>query len=250
MKKTILLIFTLLFCFKSFSQKITRDSATSIFSISATYGFFAPGGDLKDRFGNNSTIGAAVLFKTKTNWLMGLDWNYIFGNEIKENNILDSISTHDGFVIDGNGYPAVISLYERGFLTSVKFGKLFPLSPKNVNSGIVFLGSIGLLQHKIRIYNSDGAAHQVNKEYVKGYDRLTNGLSVSEYLGYMFYGERNLVNFYAGFEFTQAWTQNRRTFNFDTHSSDNSKRLDMLYGIKIGWMIPINSRKPQNYYFN
>lgn len=250
MKKSILLVFTLLFCLQSFSQKITRDSATGIFSISAAYGFFVPGGDLKDRFGNNSTIGAAILYKTKSNWLLGLDWNYIFGDNIKENNILDSISTDDGFVIDGNGYPAVISLYERGFLTSVKFGKLVPLGPKNTNSGVVFLGSIGLLQHKIRIYNSDGAAHQVNGDYVKGYDRLTNGLSVSEYLGYMFYGKRNRVNFYSGFEFTQAWTQNRRSFNFDTQSRDNSKRLDLLYGVKIGWMIPINSSKPQSYYFN
>jgi len=250
MKKIIPLVIAIFFTLQSFSQKFSRDTCTNIFSISATYGYFKPGGDLKKRFGDNSTIGAALLYKTSKNWLFGLDWNYIFGNKIKEDTILNNISTKEGFVIDGNGYPAMINLFERGFLTSVKFGKLIPLNNNNPNSGIVLLGSIGLLQHKIRIENSDNAAVQIRGDYKKGYDRLTNGLSVSEYLGYMFYGKRNLTNFYIGFEFTQAWTQNRRSFNFDTQSRDTSKRLDLLFGAKIGWMIPFYSRKPQKYYYN
>jgi hypothetical protein len=250
MKKIFLSAISLLFFFQTFCQKYNRDTLTNIFAISADYGYFFPGGDLKDRFGNNSTIGPALFYKTSKNWIYGLDWNYIFGDKINEDSIFKNISTSQGFIIDGNGYPAAVNLYERGFLTSVKFGRLFPLGKTNPNSGIVLIGSLGLLQHKIRIYNIDGAAHQISEEYKKGYDRLSNGLSISEYISYMFFGKKNLLNLYAGFEFTQAFTQNRRSFNFDTHSKDVSKRLDLLFGAKIGWMIPIYSRKPQNYYFN
>jgi hypothetical protein len=250
MKKNILLILASLLYLQCFSQKLSRDTCTNIFSISASYGYFMPGGNLKDRFGNNSTIGAALLYKTPKNWLIGLDWNYIFGDNINEDTILNNISTSQGFVIDGNGRPAMISLYERGFLTSVKFGKLICLNSKNPNSGFVLLGSAGFLQHKIRIQNTDGAAVQIRGDYKKGYDRLTNGLSVSEYIGYMYYGKKNILNVYGGFELTQAWTQNRRSLNFDTQSRDLTKRLDLLYGVKIGWMVPFYSRKTQKYYYN
>ena len=251
MKKTSLFLIAFLFVFQGFSQKFNQeDSSSNIFSISATYGYFLPRGDLKNRFGNNSTIGPALTYKTKSNWVFGIDWNLIFGNTIKEDSIFKNITTSSGEIIDGNGYPAVVSLFERGFLTSVKLGKLIPLNSNNPNSGIILLASVGLLQHKIRIENTDGAAHQINGDYIKGYDRLTNGLSVSEYVGYMFYGKNNLLNFYSGIEFTQAWTQNRRSFNFDTQSQDLTKRLDLLMGAKIGWMIPFYSRKPSKYYYH
>jgi hypothetical protein len=250
MKKLTLLTIIILFYLQGFNQNSGRDTCVNILSINATYGFFMPGGDLKDRFGNNSTVGATILYKTSGNWIYGLDWNFIFGNDIKEDSILNKISTSQGFVINGNGYPALITLYERGFLTSVKFGKIIPFNRKNLNSGLVLLGSVGLLQHKIRIENNEGDTYQVKGDYKKGYDRLTNGLSVSEYIGYMFYGKKNLINFYGGFEFTQAWTQNRRSINFDTQRKDQTKRLDLLYGVKVGWMIPFYSRSPQKYYYN
>jgi len=249
MYRIIVFLILFVFSFKVFSQRTSRDSCTNIFSVSAAYGYFIPGGDLKDRFGNNSTIGAALLYKTSKNLLFGADWNYIFGNKIKENNLFSNISTSKGFIIDGNGYPAIVSLYERGFITSLKFGKVFALNSFHPNSGLVFLASVGLMQHKIYIYNMDGAAYQIKDDYKKGYDKLTNGLSVSEYAGYIFHGKNNLLNFYAGFEFTQAWTQNRRSYNFDTRSKDNTKRLDMLFGAKIGWMIPFYSRKTKKIYY-
>jgi hypothetical protein len=46
-------------------------------------------------------------------------------------------------------------------------------------------------------------------------------------------------NFFAGFEFTEGFTQNRRGFNFDTMQRDDLKRRDILYGVRVGWSIPI-----------
>ena len=86
-------------------------------------------------------------------------------------------------------------------------------------------------------------------DYAKGYDRLTDGISTNEFIGYMYIGNKRLLTFYAGFDFTQAWTRDRRGYNFDLHGPDNTKRFDMLSGIKVGWIIPIYRIAPDKYYY-
>src|SRR3972149_8979589 len=132
-----------------------NDSSVFAPLISASYSYQWPGGDLVKRFGGSSSIGAAFMLKTKSNWIFGIDGNFIFGNNVKENGILDSISTVNGKIIDENGGEAEIDFFERGVLISLKFGRLFSLPASNKNSGVVIIGSVGLLQHKIRI---DGEA--------------------------------------------------------------------------------------------
>jgi hypothetical protein len=31
---------------------------------------------------------------------------------------------------------------------------------------------------------------------------------------------------------------------------DNTKRIDLLYGIRLGWIVPLYKQAPQEYYFN
>jgi len=58
-----------------------------------------------------------------------------------------------------------------------------------------------------------------------------------------------LLNFYAGLEFIQAWTQNRREYNFVQMGKDNTTRSDWLYGIRIGWIFPIYSGQSREFYY-
>lgn len=235
---------------QGFSQVNIRDSAISTSLVQASYSFQIPAGDLSKRYVNDNAIGLGYLYKTKTNWLFGADGFFMFRDTIKESTILDSIITSDGNIIDGNGVYAEVHLYERGFHSGIKVGKLFPMVGPNKNSGIVVLAGIGLLQHKIRIENKDNTAAQISDDYRKGYDRLTNGLSASQFLGYMHLGDSRLINFYAGIELVEAWTQNRRSYNFDLMGPDNTKRFDMLYTIKIGWILPLYKRSPEAFYYN
>jgi len=245
---TILLIASSYSCY-TFSQVNVKDSAISTSMISLSYSYQFPGGNLSERFASNSSVGGSYFYKTKTNWIGCINGNFMFRDTIKENGILNSISTKDGNIIDGNGIYADIKLYERGFYFDVKAGKLFPVFGSNKNSGIVILGGIGFLQHKIRIENKDNTAPQLKDDYKKGYDRLTNGFAVSEFIGYMYLGNSRLVSFYAGFEFVQAFTKDRRSYNFDLMSADKTKRLDILSGFKIGWVIPLYKRSPDKFYY-
>jgi hypothetical protein len=245
--------FSVLFLFvalRGFSQVNISDSVIATSLIQATYSYQIPSADLKDRFVSDNAVGMGYLYKTKKNWIFGADGFFMFRDTIKETGILDSISTIDGNIIDGNGIYAEVQLYERGFHMGAKVGKLFPLWGPNPNSGLMVLGGVGLLQHKIRIENRNNTAPQVSKEYRKGYDRLTNGLALSQFIGYMYLGNSKLVSFYAGVELVEAWTQNRRSYNFDLMGPDNTKRFDMLYTFKVGWIIPLYKRSPNAFYYN
>jgi hypothetical protein len=124
----------------------------------------------------------------------------------------------------------------------IYFGKIFQLSDKHYTSGIKSTFGIGILQHKIRVQDDSRSVTELTGEYLKGYDRLTNGLSLTAFLGYQHLDKNRRMNFLAGFDFSLAFTQNRRDFDFATMQKDNLERVDILAGFKIGWIMPIGSR--------
>jgi hypothetical protein len=144
----------------------------------------------------------------------------------------------DGEIVGGDGVFSSVVLRQRGFYVGAKFGKLFPLSESNPRSGIRVTLGAGLLEHKIRVQDDSRQVNQVAGEYRKGYDRLTNGLALNQFVGYQLLGKNRLINFYAGLEFTQGFTQNRRDWNFDTMEQESGERLDLLFGIRLGWVLP------------
>jgi hypothetical protein len=248
MKKTLLSAIFSIITICSFAQVSVEDS---IIATPMIYGSFAqqfPGGDLKHRFGTNSYIGGGFLQKTKKNWMYGIDFNFLFGGVVKERDMFRHIDTQSGDLIDQNGALAEIRIFQRGYFPSIRFGRMFPGFGPNPNSGFFVLGGVGFLQHKIRIENIGNSAPQVYGEYKKGYDRLTNGLATSQFVGYMFLSNNRLLNFFGGVEFVQAFTQNRR-FNYDTMDHDLTQRLDLLTGVKVGWVFPLYKKVPLKYYY-
>ncbi|MBP6334271.1 MAG: hypothetical protein KA444_02275 [Bacteroidia bacterium] len=247
----VLFIFLLIFIPGiALSQQNVRDSSISFFVIGASAAYQFPGGDLSDRFGNNMNVGGFFQWKTKSNLIFGIEGQFIFGNTVKEDDILNSLATDQGGIIASDGSFADVILYERGYKFDFKVGKIFPVIGPNKNSGLLATVSSGILQHKIRIENQSSAVPSIEDDYKKGYDRLSNGLSVSAFLGYVNYSNHRMVNFYAGFELTKGFTQNRRSFNYDTREHDARKRNDLLLGIRVGWMIPIYKRTPKQFYYN
>jgi hypothetical protein len=104
--------------------------------------------------------------------------------------------------------------------------------------------------HKTRIETLFDDVPQLEGSYRKGYDRLHMGLSTQQFVGYLFQADHRFLNFYAGFEFVQGFTKNVRTYNFDLGGPDNTQKIDLYYGVKVAWMIPIYRRTPKEIYFN
>ncbi|MEZ5197537.1 MAG: hypothetical protein R2764_14415 [Bacteroidales bacterium] len=233
------------------AQPSVSDTSMSIPMFYITYMYQFPGGDLAERYGNSSSIGGGFQWKTDKNWIVGIEYTYLFGQDVKiSDQIMENIKTEDGNIISMAGTYASFHTYERGYYVSARFGKLIPVLSPNPNSGFVIMGSLGYFQHKIRIEVADNSAPQLMDDYKKGYDRLTGGFGISEQLGYLFLSNSHLWNFYLGVEFNQAWTAPLRDVNFDTGKPDEIlNRFDSMIGIKAAWFIPIFKRLPQKYYY-
>ena len=108
------------------SQKDDKKVSSTMFSVDYAYQF--PEFDLKDRFGNNSSIGASLIQKNKNDILISLSGKWIFGNDIREDNIFELIDGNNGDIININGQIPIIRLFERGGQFHINFGKKFYLA--------------------------------------------------------------------------------------------------------------------------
>ncbi|MEJ5266431.1 MAG: hypothetical protein WHW07_01320 [Bacteroidales bacterium] len=240
----------LVLAFASIVKSQVADSSINILQCEINYSFHLPAGDLANRFGFSSMIGAGVNFKHKSNFMIGGECSYLFGPIVKGwESILEGIMTQSGNIINRYGEYGTIALSERGFYAGVKTGYLFNIFNPNPNSGIFFNLSSGILQHKIHIENKDNNTPPVLGDYKKGYDRLSNGLAFKEFIGYQYLDNKRMINFYFGLEFYQAFTKNRRDYNFDTMSRDDNLYKDYLFGIRAGWILPLYKRSPQKFYY-
>jgi hypothetical protein len=202
-------------------------------------GFNFPGGDYSNRFGNNLAAGGGVEYITKGNKLIfGVQGTFYFGDVIKED-VLSEIRNEDGFLIGTNKIHANVSLRQRAFYIGGSVGKIFSLNQINERSGIRATLGLGFFQHKIRVQEDPNSfVPIIAGEYKKGWDRLSNGPSLRQFIGYQHLALNGLVNFYVGFEFMQAFTQNRRVQDYKLMTKLDDKRLDLMYGIKLGWTLP------------
>lgn len=198
-----------------------------------------PGGDMAKRFGNFTSIGFGVLLKGKTNWLAGIDGAYLFGGKIKELTLLDNMVNGAGFISKNNGSPANYAVNMRGLTFFAKGGRLFSFSAAKPNQGLILLGGLGYLQHKINFQTTQNDLPALNPDYSKGYDRLTDGIAMNEFVGYFYQSPNKMINFYIGLEFVQAFTQNRRGFNYDTRTFDTRSNTDFIQSVRFGWMFPL-----------
>ncbi len=253
--KTIVSVFLTLFIFAgnnaTQAQVSTKDSIVSGFIIDVSYGFHMPGGDLKERFGLSSSAGASLVYKTKQNLLFGLNYNFEFGGDVLiEDSIFQHLYTQEGFIIDGDGLYTEVFTYERGWYGLGKIGMIFPVLGPNKNCGPFIMVGGGYMMHKIRIYNQDMTAPQIKDEYKKGYDRLTGGYCLYQQIGYNFIGNRKAYSFNISFEILEAFTKPLRNYQFDLMGPEpQDTRLDLLYGFRVSWMIPLFRQPSDGYYF-
>ena len=258
MKHGFLLIIMVVFTGTLWAQRDITKEAMGASLLDFHYTVQFPTQDMAERFGVNSLLGAGYTYKTKHNWLIGIELNYIFSQNIKNaDSLLYDLEVHPGEYIIGNGGgTAEIRLHERGVNGYVKFGKLFPILSPNPNSGFFATVGVGYMGYKIRIDNVAGQALIFNNyegynDYVKGYDRLTGGVALAENVGYLFLSNSRLWNFYVAADFMQGFTKNRRQYDFDRRAyTDQSTRHDFLYGIRAGWIFTLYQRPPKDFYYD
>ena len=209
--------------------------------VSVDYTAMFGAADYYKRFGFTNALGLSVDFKTKKNLLFGIHGNFLFGSRVNETSQFEPMVNSDGNVTNIGGSIAGIALKMRGFNVNADIGYLFTFKKPNPNSGLFLKLGLGFLQHKIYIQNVEENVPQFNGDYKKGYDRQSRGANISQHIGYMFIANKGIWNFHIGLYMMEGFTQNVR-YNFDTKSVNDKMQLDILFGIKAGWVVPIYKR--------
>lgn len=225
------------------------DTAYTIPMITASYAYQWSSADLADRFGPNNNLGGSFMVKTKKNWLYGFKGNFLWGGEVKNESILSNLTNNDGEVIDNQGQMTNIYLGQRGSSFFLFGGKMINKLAPNKNSGFIFYGGFGMLQHKVSVKFQDDVS-SLTDEHKKGYDRFSLGYAVNGFAGYLFLSKNRLLNFFGGFDYTYGVTKSLRKYNYDTQETDTKNYTNILYGARIGWIIRLNKRQNQDYYYN
>jgi hypothetical protein len=226
------------------------------FILNGNADFDIPAADMAKRFGDSYRLGPAVLYKTTSNWIFGAKFDFIMGSKIKQDslmiNITDRYSAKSGGLyefINNSGERIGIPVYERGYAVGITAGKIIVLNKMHPDNGLMLLATGGFIQHKLDIYDKDKVVPQLRGVYLKGYDRLTNGAFVEGYAGYTYFSKFQLVNFTIGIDALFGFTQGRRDYLYDVMRPDNAQRLDILFGLRGGWFIPIFKRKSEDLLF-
>jgi hypothetical protein len=260
--RSIILLFLLIFIQTDLWSQVESDTKIDLdkgeprFSellITAIFEYNIPRKDYAERFYGHPGMGLGFYWKSKSDLYLGADYTVFFRDQIRESGVIENILTSGGYPIAGDGLPADVEISQRGFnLNFIKVGKLLVHSGflnGNIHSGLVGMLGVGLLQHKIKIVDNSGSVPGLTKDYLKGYDKLSNGLSLSPMLGYFYYDKKRYLNFFLAVEYKFAWTRNRRDWNNVDMTKEDDIRNDQAWAIKLGWFFLLRKKQSRDYYY-
>ncbi|MBK9336412.1 MAG: hypothetical protein IPM98_07410 [Lewinellaceae bacterium] len=216
-------------------SEIQERNKGKAFLVHLTAGIHQPGANFADRFGTTGSVGGGLEWIAAGNFLLGAEAHYSFGNTVKEDPLV-LLRTPEGDIIGNNQLLAEVDLRARGLYVGGAIGKLFPIG--NRRSGIRLTLGAGVQQHRIRIQDNANSVAQVSGDYVKGYDRLTGGLALSQFVGWQHLGANRRSNWFLGFEFSQGFTKSLRDWDFAEMRKLEGNRTDIRFGIRLGWTLP------------
>ncbi len=210
-------------------------------------GFQVPGGDLAQRFGNGGQLSGALEWLSANNLIAGVTGYFSFAQKVKEDP-LDMLRTAEGDIISNDRLVATVSLRERGYSLIGMVGKLWPVGDGRRAGLRVTLGA-GMTRHWIRIQDDSQKVTQLTGDYRKGYDRLTGGLALHQFIGWQSLSGSRRVNWLVGVDLQQGLTRSLRDWDFASMGPITGRRADLRWGVRIGWTLPFYAQKAEQIYY-
>lgn len=246
MRKAIL-AFSVFFslCFLVNSQIDESDSIKTRFEIQVPFSFNIPSGELSERFGVHSELGANFNIDLGKLHIVN-SFSYIFGRSVKDSLLFSAIADDDNLLISSDNVYGDIRTYQRGFNF---FSGLSYSIWKNDYLDLRIQVQAGYLNYKTRIEVIDNNIPQLDSDYKRGYDDMMHGLAFREFIGIYYTGDRSLANFYIGFHYTHSNTESVRNYSYRYFSEYNLSSKDRYAGIQAGWIIKIGDRTTNRYYY-
>lgn len=214
------------------------------------YGPFSSAGDLANRFGSGFALDAGVAYLPGgSNWEYGVMAQYGFGQTVKED-VLAGLRTSAGFVIGTQRQPAELRLRQRQLFIGPRVGYTVRIG-QNQRAGIKLATALGYFQHRIRFQDDPvQAVPQLDKSRQAGYDRLTGGPAVYQFIGYQQLARNRRLNFYLGAEVTAGFTRPLRRFDVPTGGPlPDARRNDLVLGLRAGLILPLYSGEGKEIFY-
>lgn len=224
-----------------------RSSKSTAVLAHFTLGGHLPGGDLVKRFGVNGSIGAAAEYITSQDWFFGAEGAFLFGSKVKEDP-LAIIRNPSGNIIGNNRSIVSVRLQERGVYLGASIGQLIRFDDER-REGLRWSFGGGWSQHSIRVIDDARAVVQLRGDYKKGYDRLTGGPALQQFIGWQHVGYGRDMSWLVGFEFNQAFTNTLRDWDFTSMAKLDQQRVDLRFGVRLAWTLPFYTGTATDIYY-
>lgn len=210
-------------------------------SFSASFAYVFPVGTLSDRFGSGYQVAGLVEWMNwPGNWIMGLEGRYGYGADVREN-VLAFLQDQDGTIVGRDLSLSNVFLSARLMTIGLYGGKLHRLSNENARSGIRWTIGLAHLRHWIKVNDEMRSLPQIEGDYGKGYDRLTAGYALTQFIGYQHVSLDRRLNIMVGFDLMEGLTRSQRDYDFQLQKGDKSTRMDMTIGFKAGIAVGLYS---------
>jgi hypothetical protein len=210
-------------------------------------GSHIPLADMAKRYGADQSVGGGLERISDGNFILGLEGHYMFSQKVKDDP-LKNMRTAKGDIIGIDQGLARLSLRERGFYVGALVGKLLVFNEKS-RTGLRLTASAGWMQHWIRLQDDNQSVPLVTGEYSKGYDRLTGGIALNQYVGWQKLSKSRRANWYIGIECNQGFTNTLRDFDYAEKRKLDDRRLDIRLGLRAGWILPFYQKKAEEIYY-
>ena len=238
MIKRFTLAAALLFTSIMYGQRVKQSQPAWL--IKPGFSWLSSGGDMEYRFGNHMTVGLGVGYKFTSNWILTVDGQFSFGNQVRnQGQLLNTMLTANGKILNETGNYGQIDVNQRGWLGSLDISKTLNFLSLNPNSGVNILVGAGYLSHYINFNTPGKDIPQVMDEYDKGYDELSGGFMLKQAIGYVYMSDNRRINCKLSFLMMEAFTTNFREFSYSTGKPVKDKMSDFMYGFQFQWMLPI-----------
>lgn len=229
MKRLILLLFSLI-SLTTYSQN--QDSVYYAVKVNASYKL--AGLDFAERFNNPFTIGIG-LTRVQNKFIYGLEGNYWFGAETKNDSLVNDLTLSNAFFIGENGemisYQTGLQGFDIGLSLDYRFaGKL--------NGGWYATGYAGTYWYKTLILLSSPSP-AFNNEVRKGYDQLVAGGLAEFAIAYKHISNTYGANYSFSIGYQLGIGQSLRGYNFQTKQAEKFNTTDGFLNLKFSYYFPI-----------
>lgn len=211
-----------------------QNEDSAYFAIKVNAGYKVAAFDFANRFANPFSIGIG-LSRIQNKLIYGIEGNYWFGAENKNDSIVQDLALSNSFFIGENGDMISFQTGLQGFDINAQidyrfYGKL--------NGGWHVTGNAGPYWYKTLILLSSPSP-AFNNDLRRGYDQLVLGVLAEAAIAYKHISNTYGANYSFSLGYQFGFAQSMRGYNYQTKSQEKLNFTDGFLNLKFSYFFPI-----------